>query len=157
MGNTQVISAGEVQVMTAGTGIFHSEYNKNENFPVKLLQIWVFPDRKNLTPRYDQKEFPGSERRNQWQLIVSPDDPGALKINQSAWFSRVRLDKGKTVKYRLHDERHGVYVFVITGAAEISGMRLDQRDGAGITDTPDVDIKSVSQTEILLMEIPMSA
>ncbi len=157
MGHTQVIGPGEVQVMTAGTGIFHSEYNKSEDLPVKLLQIWIFPNRKNLSPRYDQKEFDMTKRHNTWQRLVSPDEPGTLMVNQSAWFSMTKLDANKSLSYQLHNPYHGLYIFILEGAAEMNGTLLEQRDGAGISGVAQVEILANKQSHILLMEIPMTA
>jgi len=155
MGHIMVIKPGEVQVMSAGTGIFHSEYNHNSDIPVQLLQVWVFPETKNISPRYDQKVFDPAARQNQWQLFVSPDDPLTLRINQQAWFSRISLVQSVTIEYPLHAENHGVYVFMIEGQADISGQLLQKRDGVGISETSSVSVKALTKSDILLIEIPM--
>ena len=158
MGNKTLIKKGEVQIMSAGTGVFHSEKNESGKAPVKFLQIWVFPDKKNIEPRYDQKIFDLAARKNKFQTVVSPlgtTDEG-VKINQNAWFSLVDLENENTLTYNLKDKNNGVYVFVLEGEVEIDGQKLIKRDGLGITETELVTIKSSQDTEVLLMEIPMS-
>jgi quercetin 2,3-dioxygenase len=155
MGHTQVIRPDEVQVMTAGTGIFHSEYNASPDIPAQLLQIWVFPETKGLTPGYDQKGFDPSGRKNQWQILVSPDDPGSLRISQQSWFSRITLDESGTVSYNLHDAHHGAYVFIIDGLVDVEGHLLDKRDGLGISDVSSLTLKAGKNSEVLVIEVPM--
>lgn len=158
MGNKTLIKKGEVQIMSAGTGVFHSEKNESGKAPVKFLQIWVFPDKKNIEPRYDQKTFDLATRKNKFQTVVSPlgtTDEG-VKINQNAWFSLVDLGNENTLTYNLKDTNNGVYVFVLEGELEIDGQKLSKRDGLGITETELVTIKSSQDAEVLLMEIPMS-
>ncbi|MES1219533.1 MAG: pirin family protein [Bacteroidota bacterium] len=157
MGNTGIISKGEVQVMSAGTGIQHSEKNKNLDEPLKLLQIWVFPDQRNVEPRYDQKAFDLNASKNNLLTIVSPmGEKEGLNIHQHAWFSLGKLDKDFTVTYDLKDKQNGVYAFVIDGSVTINGEKLNRRDGAGITDAEVLEIKADSEAELLLMEIPMN-
>lgn len=156
MGNTGVISKGEVQVMSAGSGIYHSEKNKNSHEPVKLLQIWVFPDTKNVKPRYDQKAFDLDSARNTLVNIVSPmEATEGLHIHQHAWFHLGRLDKGFNTTYELKDEHNGVYAFVIDGEATINGETLGRRDALAVSGTDKLEIKAGSDAELLLMEIPM--
>lgn len=157
MGHTQILRQNEVQVMSAGTGIFHSEFNNLPDKPLRLLQIWVFPERKNIQPRYDQKEFDPKERINQWQTLVAPAPvKEALEIKQNAWFSMTTLEQGKSLTYNLHDNKNGLYLFLLTGKAVVSKeIELEQRDGAGIWDTASVDITATSQSDILAIEIPM--
>lgn len=158
MGNKTLIKKGEVQIMSAGTGVFHSEKNESGKAPVKFLQIWVSPDKKNIKPRYDQKIFDLVARKNKFQTVVSPlgtTDEG-VKINQNAWFSLIDLENENTQTYNLKDKNNGVYVFVLEGEVEIDGEKLIKRDGLGITETELVTIKSSQDTEVLLMEIPMS-
>jgi redox-sensitive bicupin YhaK (pirin superfamily) len=154
MGNTSVIHPGEVQVMTAGTGIFHSEFNHTPDVTVRLFQIWVFPDKKGHTPRYDQKIFAPIGRRNLWQTIVSPTDKEALFIHQDATFSRIDLDKGKTADYTLKNPDNIVYFLVIEGSAEAGGSILNRRDGAGFSETTSVSLKAVDNAQVLVMEVP---
>lgn len=156
MGNVAIIKQGDVQVMSAGTGIFHSEYNKNTDRDVKFLQIWVFPNKQNVQPRYDQITLESLELKNQLHQIVSPtaDDEGVW-IYQNAWFHLGDLEKGNEQIYQLKDISNGVYAFIISGEATISGQPLKQRDGFGIWDIDKIDIKADSDASILLMEVPM--
>jgi redox-sensitive bicupin YhaK (pirin superfamily) len=157
MGNVSVIKRGDVQVMSAGTGIFHSEYNKNKDRRVKFLQIWVIPNKKNVTPRYDQITLDIADRHNNLQQILSPsaDDDGVW-IYQKAYFHLGQFDKGIGTDYDLKVKGHGVYVFVLHGEVEVDGQRLNTRDGFGIWDTKTISIKAISDAEFLLMEVPMA-
>jgi len=155
MGHTMVIRPDEVQIMSAGTGIYHSEYNKNPDIPVKLLQIWIMPDKKNITPRYDQKAFEPTARQNDWQLLVSPDVPGSLWINQQAWFNRITLDESETSEYSMRRDNDGAYIFVIDGEVTVEGILLEKRDGLGISEIPSFSLKAGKKSEILVIEIPM--
>ena len=157
MGNTGIISKGEVQVMSAGTGIQHSEKNKNSNEPLKLLQIWVFPDKRNVEPRYGQKAFDLSASKNNLLTLVSPmGEKEGLNIHQNAWFSLGKLDKDFSTTYELKDKQNGIYAFVIDGTVTINGEKLDRRDAAGISEADKLEIKADSEAELLLMEIPMN-
>ena len=155
MGHTKQIRSGEVQVMSAGTGIFHSEYNASRNIPLSLFQIWIFPATKNLVPRYDQKAFDPAERVDQWQTLVAPDKPGALMLNQQTWFSRISLSGEKEIAYSIHDKSHGIYVFIISGSAHVEGAVLEPRDGMGISGASRIRIKANRDSDILLIEVPM--
>lgn len=157
MGNTQVIRQGDVQVMSAGTGIQHSEKNKHHDKEVKFFQIWIFPDKKNVTPRYDQKNFSEAEKQNKLLTVVSPlgTNDGGVQIHQNAWFSLGKLDKGFSTSYDLKKKENGVYVFVIEGDVTINGQALNRRDGLGITEAETLEIKADSDAEILLMEVPV--
>jgi redox-sensitive bicupin YhaK (pirin superfamily) len=157
MGNTQIIRQGDVQVMSAGTGIEHSEMNKNKDKEVRFFQIWVFPNKKNVEPRYDQKNFPESELHNKLMTVVSPigSEDGGVQIHQQAWFSLGKLDKGFASHYDLKNKNNGVYAFVIEGDVNINGQQLNRRDGLGITATDKLEIKADSDAELLLMEVPV--
>jgi len=156
MGNTGIISKGEVQVMSAGTGIRHSEKNKNQDEALKLLQIWVFPDKRNVEPRYDQKGFDLEAAKNNLLTIVSPmGEKEGLNIHQNAWFSLGKLEKGFATTYDLKDKKNGVYAFVIDGDVTINEETLNRRDGLGIAETAKLEIKAITDAELLLMEIPM--
>jgi len=157
MGNSAVIKKGEVQIMSAGTGIYHSEKNKNPKEAVKFLQIWVFPDKKNIEPRYDQQAFDEKGRENTFQTVVSPlgTEDGGVKINQDAWFSLIKLSETTERAYTLKAENHGVYVFVISGSVEINGEILKERDGMGVSETGNFILKSVKDAEVLLIDVPM--
>jgi redox-sensitive bicupin YhaK (pirin superfamily) len=158
MGNTTVIKNGDIQIMSAGTGVFHSEYNKNKDKLVKFLQIWVYPNKKNVTPRYDQITLAKNERKNKFQQIISPNaDDDGIWIQQDAWFHLGDFDKGVISDYKIKKSVNGVYVFIIKGAAAIGDQKLDSRDGFGIWNTDQFSITANSDdTEILLMEVPMS-
>ncbi len=157
MGNISIIKNGDVQVMSAGTGITHSEYNKNNDRPVKFLQIWVIPNKENVKPRYDQITLNLSDRHNKLQQILSPnsDDEGVW-IYQDAWFHLGRFDEDVSADYTVKKNSNGVYVFIITGDFTIEGNILNERDGLGIWNTDKFSIKANSpDSEILLMEVPM--
>jgi redox-sensitive bicupin YhaK (pirin superfamily) len=157
MGNKAVIKEGDVQVMSAGTGVFHSEYNKNTDKEVKFLQIWIFPNQKNLTPRYDQISIRDVEKENSFYQILSPNqnDEGVW-IHQNAWFHLGKFEGGRTETYQLKNKNNGVYVFILEGEVEIEGQKLGKRDGFGIWETDEIQMKSVEKSRILLMEIPMN-
>ncbi len=158
MNNVTVIKSDDIQILSAGTGITHSEYNKNEDEQVKFLQIWVFPNKKNVTPRYDQVSLNVKDRINQFQQVLSPnpEDPGVW-IHQDAWFNMTNLDKDKELTYQLNNpEKNGVYVFVLKGDVTINNQALNSRDGLGVWDVSKLEIKADSNTELLLMEVPMN-
>jgi redox-sensitive bicupin YhaK (pirin superfamily) len=156
MGNTGIISKGEVQVMSAGTGIQHSEKNKNSKEPLKLLQIWLFPDTKNVEPRYDQRAFDMDAAKNSLLNIVSPmGSAEGLNIHQNAWFHIGKLDKDSSLAYELKDKQNGVYAFLIDGEVTINGEKLDRRDAIGITESDKLEIKAGVDAELLIMEVPM--
>lgn len=156
MGNVAVISEGEIQVMSAGTGIFHSEYNKNKNIDAKLLQIWVFPREKNLNPRYSQIKISEISKKDSLFQIVSPDknDDGAW-INQDAWFHLGNFNAGIKETYNLKGKRSGVYVFVIDGKIKAGGLEMNKRDGIGFYDVDKLEIESIEKSYFLLMEVPV--
>lgn len=155
MGHSMVIEPNEVQVMTAGTGIFHSEFNNSPNEPVELFQIWIFPEKKNLEPRYDQKKFDPVESENKWQCMVAPNSSSVLSINQQAWVMRTKLDKGKSLEYAFNLKGNGAYLFIIEGQISTCGISLEKRDGLGIWETDMIAVSAIEQSEVLLMEIPM--
>jgi redox-sensitive bicupin YhaK (pirin superfamily) len=156
IGNTQVIRKGDVQIMSAGTGVVHSEKNKNSNGQVKFLQIWVFPNRRNVEPRYDQKTFSEDEKRNKLLTVISPmGNSEGINIHQDAWFSLGKLDKDLELDYEIKKEGNGVYAFLLEGSATINGISLSRRDGLGISEAGALKIKADSEAEILLMEVPM--
>ncbi len=158
MGNTTVIKQGDIQVMSAGTGITHSEYNRNADKEVRFLQIWVFPNTKNVTPRYDQIKLDKTKLENQFFQILSPssEDDGVW-VHQNAWFNMGNFEKGKKATYALHDAaKNGVYAFLLEGDATINGQSLNRRDGLGIWNIESLDIQADSKAKILLMEVPMA-
>lgn len=156
MGNTTVIKKGDIQVMSAGTGVYHSEYNRNRDQPVKFLQIWIFPNKKNVQPRYDQITLNLNDRHNKLQQVLSPNPNDAgVWIHQDAWFHLSQMDAGTTLEYSFQKEGNGVYAFVLKGNVTINGQQLSDRDGLGIWDTNAFSIQANSETELLLMEVPM--
>jgi quercetin 2,3-dioxygenase len=156
MGNVAVIKQNDVQIMSAGTGIYHSEYNKNKDKKVNFLQIWVFPKVRNIEPRYDQINFNPEDRVNKLQQVVSPSksDDGVW-INQDAWFHLGNLKKGFAIDYSIKQKGNGVYVFVINGDVTINTQKLNKRDGFGVWDVDKLAIVADSDAEVLLMEVPM--
>lgn len=157
MGNTATIKAGDVQAMSAGTGVYHSEYNKQSDQEVRFLQIWVFPNQKNVEPRYDQITLDTKQLKNQFKQILSPnaDDEGVW-IHQNAWFHMGELEKGTDTTYAIKAAGNGVYAFVLEGEVSINGQALEKRDGFGIWDTKTISIKADSNAKVLLMDVPMA-
>ena len=157
MGNSTVIRQGDVQVMSAGTGIYHSEYNKNSDKDVISLQICVFPNQRGMKPRYDQITLNNKDLKNQLFQILSPNpDDDGVWIHQDAWFHMGNLEKGQNTSYQLKRNGNGVYAFVLDGDVTIEGQALNRRDGFGIWDTDKISISADSNTKILLMEVPMN-
>jgi quercetin 2,3-dioxygenase len=158
MGNVTVIKKGDIQVMSAGTGVTHSEFNKNKDQKVKFLQIWVFPNKRNVTPRYDQITLDEKDRINKLQQILSPNENDeGVWIHQNAWFHLGKFRTGIATEYALKDNSNGVYVFVLSGDFLINGEELNSRDGFGIWDIEKLNMTSKSDNaEILLMEVPMN-
>lgn len=157
MGNGTVIKNGDVQIMSAGTGITHSEYNANKDQDVKLLQIWLFPNKKNVAPRYDQISLKDEQKENQFYQILSPikEDAGVW-IYQNAWFSMGDFTEKTTLNYHLHSHKNGIYAFIINGNASIESQNLYARDGFGIWNTNKISIMAEKGAKILLMEVPMN-
>ena len=156
-GGHGIIKSGEVQIMSAGSGIAHSEKNASSTEPVNFLQIWVFPKVRNIQPRYDQKLFPVEDRINKFQTVVSPEkDANGLWINQDAWFSLGKLNAGFATEYALNGKTNGVYAFVIEGDVTINNQKLNKRDGLGVWDTDKLSIVANAEAEVLLMEVPMN-
>ncbi|MFM2145887.1 MAG: hypothetical protein RL732_723 [Bacteroidota bacterium] len=156
MGNTTVIHNGDIQVMSAGTGITHSEYNKNPDRPVKFLQIWIIPDKRQVAPRYGQLTLDPRDRINTFQQVLSPnpDGPG-LWIHQRAWFHITSLEAGRSLPYSIQEPGNGVYAFVLEGSVQIDGHRLERRDGLAIQNATTLDCQALTKTELLVMEVPM--
>lgn len=154
-GRDKIIRQHDVQIMSAGSGITHSETNANHDKDVKFLQIWVMPKEHNIEPRYDQKSFLPEDRINKILTVVAPDDTNAVWINQDAWFSLANLSKGFTVDYSVHKKDNAVYAFVIKGDVTINGIALNERDGLGISETDILNITANSDTELLLIDVPM--
>ncbi|MDO9633857.1 MAG: pirin family protein [Paludibacter sp.] len=157
MGNKGVIKPGEIQVMSAGTGIFHSEYNNSKDQPLTLFQIWIIPNKKNVTPRYDQITINDLAKRDELFQILSPniDDQGVW-IHQDAWFYMGNLSSETEVEYKLNRLESGVYIQLIEGEVEIEGNTLKDRDAISITDASTIKIKSKNKSQVLVMEVPMT-
>lgn len=158
MDHTAVIEAGEVQVMSAGTGVEHSEFNPS-NDELNMLQIWIFPEKNGLEPRYDQKDFSKLNKKDSLINVVSPrsdQNENALWINQQAYLHLGEFESDKKIDYHLKNNNHGVYVFLIEGEAEVSGDILRRRDALGIRDTNEFTIEFKKPSKVLLIEVPMS-
>jgi redox-sensitive bicupin YhaK (pirin superfamily) len=156
MDNVAVISDGDIQVMSAGTGIFHEEHNDDQDEAVQFLQIWVYPNVLNVTPRYDQLTLNKADRHNKLQQILSPNaDDDGVWIYQNAWFSLGNFDKDLSTEYNIKALGNGVYAFLINGSVEINGQVLNTRDGFGIWDIDKLNINILEDSELLLMEVPM--
>jgi hypothetical protein len=156
MGNKGIIKPGEIQVMSAGTGIFHSEHNNSQTDPLTLFQIWIFPEKKNVKPRYDQITIADLAEKNEFYQILSPDpnDQGVW-IHQQAWFNLGEADAGKVMHYQLKRSQSGVFVQMIEGEAEVAGIVLKGRDAVGLTEISELEFKALTDAKVLLMEIPM--
>lgn len=156
MGNVSVIRENDIQVMSAGTGITHSEYNKNTDKNVSFLQIWVFPKVRNVKPRYDQITLDSNKLKNRLEQILSPsaDDEGVW-IHQDAWFHMGRFDSGKGASYSLKKAGNGMYLFVLDGQIKVDDVVLNKRDGMGLTNTESLQFTAGEQSRVLLMEVPM--
>jgi len=155
-GHTQLIQHGEVQIMSAGTGISHSEYNGSDSEPVNFLQIWVIPKQRDIEPRYDQKSFTASERHNRFQTVVSPEPKQSTAwINQNAWFSLGNFDSGSSGSYLVRQAGNGVYFFIMEGVISIFGQRLFRRDGLGIEGIGSITVEAIENSQLLVMDVPM--
>lgn len=155
-GIEQVINTGDVQIMSAGSGLNHSEYNASQKDEVNFLQIWIFPKERDIEPRYEQKSFGIKDRQNKFQLVVSPEkENGSLWINQDAYFSLVNLNKGAGVKYDIYKKGNGIYILVLNGAIKASNESLCKRDAIGIEETDNIEISADENSELLVIEVPM--
>ncbi len=157
MGNTESIHVDEVQAMSAGTGITHSEYNHNKDEKVRLFQIWIFPEKQNVKPQYNQAYFKKEDRINKLQTIASPitNTDAGLKINQQAWIYRTALEEGKTITVTPHNTNNGLYLLLVEGNVTIMDKELNRRDAIGVYDTDAVEIKATNNSEVLIIEVPM--
>ena len=153
MGNGSVIKPGDIQYMSAGTGVTHSEFNASDTEPVHLYQVWMFPEKQGLKPAYGQKSFSEPEKRGKLRLLVSPDGrDGSVKIRQDNDLYATVLGSGETVKHALKPERHG-YVQIARGSVTLNGTRLDEGDGAAISTEKFVELTGVQDAEILLFDL----
>lgn len=156
-GGNGTIKAGDIQIMSAGSGVRHSEFNASATDPVTLFQVWVFPKVRNIKPRYDQRTFDISDRSNKWQVVVSPQETdNALWINQDARFALTNLEAGKEISYTNAFNGNGVFLVVITGSVEVNGQVLNKRDAIGISEADEFSIKATANAELLAIEIPMN-
>ena len=156
MGNTSVIKEGDIQVMSAGTGIMHSEYNKRSDIPVKILQIWIIPNKHDVEPRYDQINIKNLDTHNQFQQILSPNpNDHGVWIHQNAWFNIGEFAEGKEVEYNVNSPKNGVYIFVLEGSIQIDGDILNKRDAIGLSGVTTASFITNSFAKLLVMEVPM--
>lgn len=157
MGSSGVIKSGEIQIMSAGKGIYHSEFNHSNDEAVELLQIWVIPDRKDVEPRYDQISWNKSKTINNLYTVISPGKSAEGSwIYQDAWFSLVTIEKNSSVKYTLNKNGNGIYVFVINGHIETAGEKLEKRDAIGLSGTEGTELKAYKESFVLIMEVPLT-
>jgi quercetin 2,3-dioxygenase len=156
MGHTQKIAKGEIQVMSAGYGLYHAEFNENEDIDAKILQLWIFPDKKDLEPRYDQFKYDFAEK-DSLKLLVGPQKANAKTwINQNAYISMGKLKKDSNFDYRFYEKNNGVYLFIISGSIKIGDILLEARDAIGISETEDFSVQIINDSEILAIEVPMT-
>lgn len=155
-GGHGIIKAGDIQIMSAGSGIQHSEANASASDPLTLFQVWLFPKVKNITPRYDQRNFDINDRINKWQIVVSPkEEDNALWINQDARFALTKMDAGKSIDYSNGFKDNAVFLVVINGSVEINNNVLNTRDAIGISKTDNFTINAITEAEVLAIEVPM--
>ena len=156
MGNVGVVAAGEVQVMSAGTGVEHSEYNHSQEESANTLQIWLYPKEMNITPRYDQKSFAGAMKLNELTTLISPvKNDDTLWINQDATFSMGGFETGKEIKYDIKTPGNGVYIFVLEGVVKINENILNKKDALGVYNTSSISIETAAKSRLLIMDVPM--
>ena len=157
MRNVGVITEGEIQVMSAGTGVYHSEYNKNKDKPINLLQLWVIPKTRNVKPRYDQKSLREYKKTNAFYQILSPNqDDGGMWIHQDAWFHMGEFNQTTETEYITKKQGNGIYIFVIEGAFKVGDQQLNQRDALGIWEVKKISFVAEPNSKVLLVEVPMS-
>ena len=157
MGNVGVINEGEIQVMSAGTGVYHSEYNKNKDKPINLLQLWVIPKTRNIKPRYDQKSLREYKKTNAFYQILSPNqDDGGMWIHQDAWFHMGEFNQSTETEYITKKQGNGIYIFVIEGAFKVGDQQLNQRDALGVWEVKKISFVADPNSKVLLVEVPMS-
>lgn len=153
--NSRVVGVGDIQTMSAGTGIFHSEVNASDTVPVEFLQIWIMPKERNTTPAYQDFSIRELERPNELSLIVAPDGSTPASLLQDTWFSIGKVEAGKTLTYQLHQKHGGVYIFLIEGEIVVGGESMQRRDGMGVYDTSAFELQTIKDSHILLIEVPM--
>lgn len=153
--NCSTITAGDIQVMSAGTGIYHSEMNGSDTEPVEFLQIWIMPEKLNTPPFYKDFDIRPSLHKNELALIVSPDGDAPAKLSQKTWFALGEVEAGKKLSYHLHQSHSGTYIFLIEGEIKIDGNVLSRRDGIGVYETGSLELETLKDSQILLIEVPM--
>jgi hypothetical protein len=156
MNNQRAIEVGEVQVMSAGTGLTHSEFNHSKTDAVNFLQLWIIPETENVTPFYNQKMFNDAGRKNKFQVLVSPVDKlveGSLPMNQQGYISMIDLDPEFEIEYQL---KNGAYFFLIEGEVSIADQILEKRDAIGITETEKVVITAKTKSKLLVIDVPVN-
>ena len=156
LGNIGAINEGEIQVMSAGTGIYHSEYNKNSDKFINLLQLWVMPKKQDVKPRYDQRSFKGLKKKNSIYQVLSPypEDEG-MWIHQDAWIHLGDFEEVTSIDYTLKKKGNGVYIFVIEGIFKVANEKLEKRDALGVWNTESITFEAQSKSQVLLIEVPM--
>lgn len=159
MGNKRAIEVGEVQVMSAGTGLSHSEFNDSKTDEVNFLQLWILPETLNVKPNYEQREFPSEGQKNQLQTVVAPKDKfvdDALPISQQAYIYRTHIESDKVIDLKVKSRQNGLYIFVVDGEVEVAKNSLGKRDAIGISETEEVTIKAIKHSELVIIEVPMN-
>jgi redox-sensitive bicupin YhaK (pirin superfamily) len=159
MGNKRAIEVGEVQVMSAGTGLTHSEFNDSQTDEVNFLQLWIIPEEMNVEPNYEQRQFSKKGKRNQLQTVVAPKsklEGEALPISQQAYIYRANLDTDKSLELKTKSKHNGVYIFVVEGEIEVANNRLKKRDAIGVSEIESIDIKVINNSELVIIEVPMN-
>ena len=159
MDNKRAIEVGEVQVMSAGIGLTHSEFNDSKTDEVNFLQLWIIPEETSVKPNYEQRSFPEEGKRNTLQTVVAPKDKlvaDALPISQQAYIYRAHLDSNNSIDLTLKSAQNGVYVFVVYGEVEIGEANLRKRDAIGVTEIDKVTIKATNESELVIIEVPMN-
>nr|WP_321224270.1 pirin family protein [uncultured Psychroserpens sp.] len=159
MGNKRAIEVGEVQVMSAGTGLTHSEFNDSKTDEVNFLQLWILPEHTNVTPNYEQRAFSSEEKKNKLQTVVAPKDNlenNALPINQQAYIYRTSLDANNSIQLDAKSPQNGFYIFVVDGGIEVANTKLQKRDAIGVYETKSIDIESTSTSDLIIIEVPMN-
>lgn len=154
--NNRVVRPGDIQTMSAGTGIYHSEMNHSKTEPVEFLQIWVLPRQNNLHPAYKDYDIRPWIKKNELSVIIAPDGSAPATLSQDTWFAIGKVEKGKSIEYKLHRTGNGVYIFLIEGKIVVSGDVLSRRDGMGVYDTDSLTLETIDDSHILLIEVPMS-
>lgn len=156
MDNHSTVPAGEIQVMSAGTGVLHSEFNPLKDVPLNLFQIWIFPNKRNVEPRYDQRKIELEGRENEWVQVLSPNpEDDNVWIHQDAWISLGKFSSETALEYRMKKAGNGAYVMVVEGAATINGQRLNKRDALGIWDADSFVVKAEPGTRVMIIDVPM--